>query len=139
MTPEEKRALKRRLKDQIKEADDLKRVLVDMPEWGNGEDGKPLQLEVVGLTFPEQVALEKECAGMANADAGLVALMHMTHMPGEPETFWNFKDDFTWLKGKGFDALNKLTQACIQVRSARLEKIQSAEKNSETGTSESSS
>jgi len=114
-------------KEQILQADDLKRESVDTPEW----DGEVLLRELRGRerdAFEEGSLDSKRNVTMANMRARLVA---MSAIDEEGERLFTAKEA-TELGDKSATALNRLFEVCCRLSGITESDVDKLEKNSET-------
>ena len=114
-------------KEQILQADDLKRESVDTPEW----DGVVLLRELRGRerdAFEEGSLDSKRNVSMANMRARLVA---MSAIDEEGERLFTAKEA-TELGDKSATALNRLFEVCCRLSGITESDVDKLEKNSET-------
>ena len=114
-------------KEQILQADDLKRESVDTPEW----DGEVLLRELRGRerdAFEEGSLDSKRNVTMTNMRARLVA---MSAIDEEGERLFTAKEA-TELGDKSATALNRLFEVCCRLSGITESDVDKLEKNSET-------
>ena len=114
-------------KEQILQADDLKREAVDTPEWG----GEVLLRELRGRerdAFEEGSMDKQRNVTMTNMRARLVALSAIDE---EGERLFTAKEA-TELGDKSATALNRLFEVCCRLSGITSEDVDKLEKNSET-------
>ena len=114
-------------KEQILQADDLRRESVDTPEWG----GEVLLRELRGRerdAFEEGSLDSKRNVSMANMRARLVA---MSAIDEEGERLFTAKEA-TELGDKSATALNRLFEVCCRLSGITESDVDKLEKNSET-------
>ena len=114
-------------KEQILQADDLKRETVDIPEWG----GEVLLRELRGRerdAFEEGSMDSKRNVTMTNMRARLVALSAIDE---EGERLFTAKEA-TELGDKSATALNRLFEVCCRLSGITSEDVDALEKNLET-------
>ena len=114
-------------KEQILQADDLKRETVDTPEWG----GEVLLRELRGRerdAFEEGSMDKQRNVTMTNMRARLVALSAIDE---EGERLFTAKEA-TELGGKSATALNRLFEVCCRLSGITSEDVDALEKNLET-------
>ena len=114
-------------KEQILGADDLKRELVDIPEWG----GEVLLRELRGRerdSFEEGSLDKQRNVTMANMRARLVALSAIDE---EGERLFTAKEA-SQLGDKSASALNRLFEVCCRLSGITESDVDKLEGNSET-------
>ena len=114
-------------KEQILQADDLKREAVDTPEWG----GEVLLRELRGRerdAFEEGSMDSKRNVTMTNMRARLVALSAIDE---EGERLFTAKEAKE-LGDKSATALNRLFEVCCRLSGITSEDVDALEKNLET-------
>jgi len=114
-------------KDQILQADDLKKETVDTPEWG----GDVLVRELRGRerdAFEEGSMDSKRNISMANMRARLVA---MSAIDEEGQRLFSNKEAAE-LGDKSATALNRLFEVCCRLSGITSDDVEKLEKNSET-------
>jgi len=114
-------------KEQILQADDLKRETVDIPEWG----GEVLLRELRGRerdAFEEGSMDKQRNVTMTNMRARLVALSAIDE---EGERLFTAKEA-TELGDKSATALNRLFEVCCRLSGITSEDVDALEKNLET-------
>ena len=114
-------------KEQILQADDLKRETVDIPEWG----GEVLLRELRGRerdAFEEGSMDSKRNVTMTNMRARLVALSAIDE---EGERLFTAKEAKE-LGDKSATALNRLFEVCCRLSGITSEDVDALEKNLET-------
>ena len=114
-------------KDQILQADDLKKETVDTPEWG----GDVLVRELRGRerdAFEEGSMDKQRNVSMKNMRARLVA---MSAINEEGERLFTAAEA-TQLGDKSATALNRLFEVCCRLSGITSDDVEKLEKNSET-------
>jgi hypothetical protein len=114
-------------KEQILQADDLKRETVDTPEWG----GEVLLRELRGRerdAFEEGSMDKQRNVTMTNMRARLVALSAIDEEGDRLFTSKEAKE----LGDKSATALNRLFEVCCRLSGITSDDVDALEKNSET-------
>ena len=107
--------------DQIKNADDVKTAVVEIPEWGG-------EVTVKGMTGRLRSNLEQKIS--SNAPHGDIKMMIVTSCTLNPDGTPMFKsDDRKWLIEKAADPIEKIFEGVCKLSGIHDKAVDEAEGN----------
>jgi len=118
------------LRDKIKAADDIKRELVEVPEWGVTVEVRTISGAARAQLFAE--ATDKN--GKLHYDDAYTGLIIASVFDPETGERVFSAADADWLKKKSSNATERLTEVAVRLSGLSPEAIGQAEKNSDSDT-----